>query len=115
MPLKIYYVDDEAAICENFADFYSSPDTEISTFCNAHEAIKAVRANPPDLIILDYRMPEMTGDQIAKEMKTDKPIVLYTGELELKTDYPFRKIIRKSADLTQVSKIIEEVRLNLNH
>ncbi len=38
---------------------------------DGHLALAAVRAEPPDLILLDIRMPEMDGYQVCEQLKAD--------------------------------------------
>jgi DNA-binding response OmpR family regulator len=59
-------------------------DYEIQEVGNGLEALKAIDANPPDLVILDVLMPEMDGLQVLKKMqsnpKTAKiPVVILTS------------------------------------
>jgi len=107
MQLKIFYIDDEATLCENFKDLHSSDEIEVFTFTNPEAAIEAVRENSPDLLFIDYRLPGTTGEQVATVMNISKPIILLTGELEVKTTYPFHKIILKSAETEEVAETIE--------
>jgi FixJ family two-component response regulator len=107
MPLRVVYIDDEVALCENFQDLHSSPEVEIETFTSPELAIESIRNNPPDLLFLDYRLPGTTGDQVASVLNLSKPIILITGELEVKTTYPFHMIIQKSADISEISSVIE--------
>ncbi len=107
MQLRIFYIDDEAALCENFKDLHTSNEVEVVAFTNPEAAIEAVRSNPPDLLFIDYRLPGTTGEQVATVMNVSKPIILITGELEVKTTYPFHKIIHKSAETEQVVETIE--------
>lgn len=109
MPLKIIYIDDESALCENFKDLHSSSEVEIETFTNTETAIEAIRQSPPDLLFIDFRLPGTTGEQVASVLNLDIPIVLITGELEIKATYPFHSIIQKSVDYEQVSKTIESI------
>ena len=50
MILKVYFLDDEKAICENFVDFFSSKDVEVTAFTEAEVAIQVSKENPPDII-----------------------------------------------------------------
>ena len=50
-------------------------------------AVKHLRCNPADLIIVDYSMPGMTGMEITKQLRSsllhaDTPIVMITASLE---------------------------------
>jgi len=50
-------------------------------------ALAAVRAQPPDLMILDYEMPVFTGPQVCEQLKQDLllrhvPIIMLTGKSE---------------------------------
>jgi CheY-like chemotaxis protein len=49
---------------------------------NAIEGLKLYTSEPVDAVIVDYQMPEMTGDRVAELMKCtnpDVPIVLVSG------------------------------------
>ncbi len=51
---------------------------------NGEEGLKMVKAEKPDLIILDVLMPRQSGIRLYREMKTDKalkdiPIIILSG------------------------------------
>ena len=55
---------------------------------NGARALDAVRRRPPDLVILDYMMPELTGLEVCRHLKQDTllrhvPIIMLTGKTEL--------------------------------
>ncbi len=50
-------------------------------------ALEAIRSHPPDLVILDYIMPHLTGPQVCEQVKQDLllrhlPIIILTGKSE---------------------------------
>lgn len=52
------------------------------------QALQLVRAQPPDLVILDYQMPQLTGPQVCERLKQDLllrhlPVILLTGKSEV--------------------------------
>ncbi len=104
--LKVYYIDDEPELCENFCDCYASGSVEIQTFLDPVQAIAQAKVEPPDLIFVDYRMPQMTGDKVALAMDSLIPKVLITGDLSLVTDSRFLKVLFKPCKETEVEEII---------
>lgn len=55
-------------------------------FSSGFDALLAIAADPPDLLLLDYRMPDMNGAEImsaAREIEVgrDLPIVFMTASL----------------------------------
>lgn len=107
MPFKIYYVDDEPELLEIFTDCFTSPKLSISTFTDPKHAIRAIHQSPPDLLILDYRMPDMTGDQLAQSVDQSIPKVMITGDLEVVPKAEFLKIFRKPYSLVELKELID--------
>lgn len=55
------------------------------TAANGREALASVKSQPPDLILLDFNMPEMDGLAVAQTLKADPttsaiPIIMVTGQ-----------------------------------
>lgn len=107
MSFKIYYVDDEPELLEIFIECFASPELSISTFTDPYYAAGIIRSSPPDLLILDYRMPEMTGDELAQAVSPLIPKIMITGDLELIPKSKFIKIFRKPYNLLELKALIE--------
>jgi DNA-binding NtrC family response regulator len=107
MPLKVYYVDDEAELCENFEEYFASPLVEVITFVDAPSALEAIRNSPPDLLFLDYRLVGTTGDEMAKALDPTFPVFLVTGDISIETDYKFRQVFSKPYAQHLIAELIE--------
>ena len=83
--MKILIVDDEESITEIFQLILEDEGYKVDTASSGKEAISL--AEPPyDLVVLDIKLPDITGDQVAKVMKERMMadnIVLMTGYPEL--------------------------------
>jgi CheY-like chemotaxis protein len=63
------------------------PDVEVRTHIDPLEALEACRHTIPDLIVVDYMMPEMDGHQYVQAVRQlpgarDVPIVMVTAAAE---------------------------------
>lgn len=108
MPLNIYYLDDEVGLCEIFSDFFSSEKVKITTYHNPNQAIKAARIEPPDLFFIDYRMPEMNGDQVAAAVSKKIPKILVTGDIDTKRSEYYLQVIPKPFNFKVIQDAINE-------
>lgn len=84
---KILIVDDEPDI-RDILKITLSDDYEVIEATNGQEAIAIVKANTPDLILLDYKMPVMSGIEVCETVKSDillqhLPIIMLTGKGEV--------------------------------
>jgi DNA-binding response OmpR family regulator len=95
MPPKIVYIDDEEELCEVFRQIFSRKGFEVTVFSNPVEGMDYITANPPDIIFFDYRLPGKNGDELASQLSNSIPKYLITGELDIKTKYPFERIFHK--------------------
>ncbi len=108
MTFKLIFIDDEADICEAFAILMESDTTQIFTFTSPTDFLKNVDSIGPDLIISDYRMPGMTGIELAQKLSPKLPKVLLTGELNLKDTSAFIEVFQKPCDFRALRKFINE-------
>ncbi|MEQ8472103.1 MAG: response regulator transcription factor [Marinoscillum sp.] len=75
--IKTLLADDHAIVMEGLKEVLSA-DEEISvvaTVGNGEEAVRYVRNNPVDIVILDINMPVMDGISCARILKRDFPDV----------------------------------------
>ncbi len=107
MPINVYYVDDEKDLCEIFSDFFTSDNIKITTFEDPKEALKVAKESPPDLLLIDFRMPGMTGEELAFALNDNTPKVLVTGDIRIDCQYPFLQIIRKPYDFNKIQSLLD--------
>jgi signal transduction histidine kinase len=80
--LRVLVVDDEPLVREVLSVYLSEDEHQITTAANGREALEKFRAAEFDLVLTDRAMPEMNGDQFAREVKKLKPampVILLTG------------------------------------
>jgi CheY-like chemotaxis protein len=72
MKKRILVVDDEPALTRMVKlNLERTGDYEVRTENQGLMAIPAAREFKPDLILLDFMMPDMTGDEVSAELKED--------------------------------------------
>jgi len=81
---RILLVDDETPVVQLEKKMLERLGYRATTCTSSLEALEAFRENPAafDLVITDMTMPDMTGDQLGKELisiRPDIPIIICTG------------------------------------
>lgn len=84
MPKKIVVVDDEPDILRVVVFRLKKLGHQVLTAVTGKEAIGLIKAEKPDLILLDYILPDTNGIEISKELRADPsfkdtPIILLTA------------------------------------
>ena len=73
MAKKIMVVDDEQDILELVKVILESQGFEVHAFINAKEALSELETgDSPDLLILDIRMPQISGYDFCKIVRKNK-------------------------------------------
>ncbi|MCS7091689.1 MAG: response regulator [Verrucomicrobiota bacterium] len=83
---RILVVDDEALVCEAMALMLAFDGHQVQTASNGVEALNCLAKSPFDLVITDYAMPEMRGDELAKQVALlypRIPVVMITAHAEV--------------------------------
>lgn len=72
MPKKILVVDDKANIVLSLEFLMKQAGYDVRTASNGEEALAAVDADPPDLILLDVNMPTKNGFEVCETIRARK-------------------------------------------
>ena len=81
-PLRILVVEDEEMVREVISIYLAEDLHDVTLAENGREGLEKFRTGQFDLVLTDRAMPEMNGDQLAKEIKLVKPdqrLILLTG------------------------------------
>ncbi len=82
--MRILLVDDEPALRELLRTTFEGAHVQVDEAASGVEAEARIRRRRPDVIVLDLRMPGMSGTELCARLKGDEktkqiPIVLLTG------------------------------------
>ena len=78
----VFIVDDEPSVCTALKRLTRSVGLEAQTFSSAKEFLRAKRPDVPSCLILDVRLPDLSGPDLQRklaEAKINIPIVFLTG------------------------------------
>jgi two-component system alkaline phosphatase synthesis response regulator PhoP len=121
MPGKILVVDDDPDILDAINMILESQGYQVFTARDGIEGLATLKAENPDLMILDLMMPKMDGFAVCKELK-DIPILILTSVreeasrrryeletgLELDVDDYVEKPMSPNILLERVSRLIKK-------
>jgi DNA-binding response OmpR family regulator len=87
--MTIVLVDDEPFILQATARMLDDAGYDVRTCSAWSEVVAVIRQSSPDLVLLDYNMPAVKGDDICGALKRNLPdlsakVVLFSSEEEAK-------------------------------
>ena len=114
MPVLLV-VDDEPAILHAFRRVFREPDVQLLTAERAAEGIAIVRERNPDVVILDIKLPDMSGldaFQEIREINSKLPVIFITGHGTTETAIEAMKrgaydYLFKPLELSELRQIVE--------
>jgi len=84
----ILIADDDPDLRDILRSILEPAGFSVAEAADGAVALALIRAHPPDLVVLDYMMPHLTGPQLCEQLKQDLvlrhvPIIMLTGKGEL--------------------------------
>ena len=81
---KITLVDDDENIVTSVSLALESHGHEVKAYFDGASGLAALEADPPDLAILDVKMPRMDGMEVLRRLRrtTDVPVIILTSKDE---------------------------------
>src|ERR1700754_2979708 len=78
----IALVDDDRNILTSVSIALESEGYRIMTYTDGASALEGFKTSPPDLAILDIKMPRMDGMELLRRLrqKTDMPVIFLTSK-----------------------------------
>ena len=73
--LKILLVDDEKEFVESLSERLALRDLTADVAYDGDQALKALKEEEPDVMILDLRMPGIDGTEVLRRVKKEHPNV----------------------------------------
>ncbi len=118
MGMKVLVVDDTDHVRNMLVDMLELDGFDVvGEAGSGKEALDAAAAHDPDVIVMDYKMPEMDGLTAARAIRETRPkqgIILYTAYLDQKLEKEARDAgvalcVGKVEGLSQLERHINEL------
>lgn len=87
-PAKVLLLDDEVEFGSALAERLRLRDYDATAVSQAEDALTFIRSDPPDVVLLDLRMPGMDGIEVLKIIKQINPsieVIMLTGHGDTQT------------------------------
>ena len=119
MSHTIALVDDDRNILTSISMALENEGFKVQTYIDAESALVGISRNPPDLAVIDIKMPRMDGEELLKRLrkKTTIPILFLTSKDEEVDELLGLKLgaddfIKKSGGFS-IKVLIERIRVQL--
>lgn len=117
---RVLLVDDQADFREIFTAEFTRAGFDVQTAENGEEGLAKAKAQRPDLIVLDMRMPGLSGADVALKLKDDPEtkdlkivfLTMYGDPVTIAADELFARqmgavgYFKKSEDIGELTKKI---------
>ncbi len=85
MVTRVLITEDEPNIVESLTFILTRAGYEVSAVLDGEAAVRRLRSDPPDIMILDIMLPKLNGFEILKLVKTDPllkslPVLILTAK-----------------------------------
>ncbi len=111
---SVLIIDDEPNVCYSLERALESAKTTVSAANTGRQGIQSIRRSPPDAVILDVRLPDMSGLEVyAKIRAIDArlPVIVITAHGTTETAIEAMKLgafeyLLKPLDLDQLASVV---------
>jgi len=84
--VNVLVVDDESAIREMIRFALGKSDMKVSCAASAKEALEKINEASPDIILLDWMMPNMSGPELTRRLRKNPvtkeiPVIMLTAKI----------------------------------
>lgn len=92
---NVVFVDDEEHLTEIYEELFSLSNVKVNCFTDTDEAGAFINSHSVSLVVIDYRMPKISGIEFRKKISSDIPCLLVTGEFVKESVDGFVDVVEK--------------------
>ena len=115
--IRIILVDDEKDFNHTMSFWLRSQGYEVVSFLTGEEALEFLKNESADLVLLDTRMPAMSGIEVLENLRQfnkDIPVVFISAyvdknRVEEAKSYGISGVFFKGDDFSNIHKIIKDI------
>lgn len=116
MKIRVLLVDDEQSFIEYLGKRLATRGMEVSMVFSGEKAIEAVQGSEHDVVVLDVKMPGLSGVETLRELKRLRPalqVIMLTGHASIESGVEGMKLgafdyLVKPCDIEVLTKAIHE-------
>ena len=120
--LKVLMVDDEVVFCENMTKLLNTRGYQAKAVNEGEEAIRVLKKEAYDVVVLDLKMPGMNGIDILRklnELNVSSQVIMLTGHGGVDTAMEAIKLgayyyLPKPCEVDELSEMINNSQNNKN-
>ena len=119
MPNTIALVDDDRNLLTSISIALEKEGFKVQTYIDGETALQGLTRNPPDLAVIDIKMPRMDGEELLKKLrkKMSIPIIFLTSKDEEVDELLGLKLgaddfVKKSGGVS-MKVLVERIRVQL--
>ncbi|AMR30584.1 hypothetical protein A0256_03660 [Mucilaginibacter sp. PAMC 26640] len=117
---KILVLDDTEDIINLIKDILSEEDYEVKGFTHTDDIIKLIKAEKPDLVLIDYLLTGINGGEFCHQIKKHEdtahtPVIMLSAHARVLNslgNYGWDAFIEKPFDIDDLKQTVKHV---LNH
>ena len=111
----VLVIDDDTWIRSLLSDLLRAEGYSVQAATNGAAGVRLAKEHLPEVVVLDLAMPEMSGADVLRELKSDKstmdiPVIIvsaYTNDLQAEHAGHVAAIIQKPFDITALIAEVE--------
>lgn len=114
----ILLIDDDEDVLKLTTRWLQKAGYEVSSAASGQEALDLLKSLKPDLILLDYAMPQMDGPQVLRAIREDQaldgvPVLFRTGKEESVAEetegLSYQGMVSKAEGKLPLMKAVEDI------
>jgi len=108
--LRVLIVEDNSDVRRLYAIGLNQRGFEVKLAANGAEAVERIRAERPDVILLDWLMPLMDGGEVLARVDTNGiPIIVISGQPAPPDEDRDRRIVSWLTKPVTIDELVEQI------